>query len=182
MHGIRSSQPQPYFLSVSMSAMAYQCEHVVLRLALQMHLQLMEFIQLDDTGTALLARKAAVRWSHWPLSAAFTGWSANAAEQVLERTNERRASTFLYFALTLKALTGFKWAVQEAKEDAAAGAHRQAVTKRQVFRAWKVAAVYIKASGMSVFRGGGSPVAAHALCWQHGCKLKTQTWSGRDCQ
>jgi hypothetical protein len=108
-------------------------------------LQLEQLTQTNDASAAAqLARKAAARWQHWPLSVAFSSWRANAAEEVLERTNEKRASTFLYYALTLKALTGFKWAVRDAHVDIAAGQHRQVVTKRSVLRAWRVAALYVK--------------------------------------
>jgi hypothetical protein len=112
---------------------------------LQVGLQLEQSIQtIHGSGTAHLARQAAIRWQHWPLSVAFDSWRANAAEEVLERTIEKRASTFLYYALTLKALTGFKWAVQDAHVDNAAGQHREVVTKRSVLRAWRVAALYVK--------------------------------------
>jgi hypothetical protein len=107
--------------------------------------QLEQSIQTSHgNGAAHLARQAAVRWQHWPLSVAFASWRANAAEEVLERTNEKRAATFLYYALTLKALTGFKWAVRDAHVDSAAGQHREVVTKRSVLRAWRVAAQYVK--------------------------------------
>ncbi|KAF6256503.1 hypothetical protein COO60DRAFT_99985 [Scenedesmus sp. NREL 46B-D3] len=108
-------------------------------------LQLEQFTHTSDgSSTAQLARQAAVRWRHWPLSVAFEFWRANAAEETLERTNEKRASTFLYFALTAKALTGFKWAVRDAHVNNAAGQHRRVMTQRSVLRAWRVAALHVK--------------------------------------
>jgi hypothetical protein len=108
-------------------------------------LQLEQSIQTShSSSTAQLAYQAVIRWQHWPLSVAFASWRANSAEEVLERANEKRASTFLYYALTLKAITGFKWAVRDAHVDSAAGQHREVVTKRSVLRAWRVAALYVK--------------------------------------
>jgi len=112
---------------------------------LQVGLQLEQRTQTSNgSSAAQLARTAVARWQHWPLSLAFASWRSNTAELVLERTNEKRASTFLYYALTLKAFTGFKWAVRDAHVDNAAGQHRQVVTKRSVLRAWRVAALYVK--------------------------------------
>jgi hypothetical protein len=129
-------------------------------------LQLEQLTQASaGSATAQLACKAAARWQHWPLSVAFASWRSNAAEQVLERTNEKRASTFLYFALTLKALTGFKWAVQDARVDSAAGQHRQVVTKRSVLRAWRVAALYLKVR-IAKLHVACTKVCSHLLSYQ----------------
>lgn len=112
---------------------------------MQVGSQLEQYAQTTDgSSTAQLARQAAIRWQHWPLSVAFASWRANAAEDILERTNEKRAATFLYFALTLKAITGFKWAVRDAHVDNAAGQHRDVVTQRSALRAWRVAALHVK--------------------------------------
>eukprot|EP00882_Tetradesmus_deserticola_P031471 GHRQ01035589.1.p1 GENE.GHRQ01035589.1~~GHRQ01035589.1.p1 ORF type:complete len:161 (+),score=52.46 GHRQ01035589.1:599-1081(+) len=107
--------------------------------------QLEQFTQTSaGSSTAQLARQAAVRWQHWPLSVAFASWRRNAAEEALERTNAKRASTFLYYALTLRALTGFRWAVRDVHVEEAAGQHRLVVTKRSVLRAWRVAVLHVK--------------------------------------
>eukprot|EP00882_Tetradesmus_deserticola_P016610 GHRQ01017749.1.p1 GENE.GHRQ01017749.1~~GHRQ01017749.1.p1 ORF type:complete len:197 (+),score=56.80 GHRQ01017749.1:1012-1602(+) len=112
---------------------------------LQVGWQLQQFTQTSaGSSTAQLARQAAVRWQHWPLSVAFASWRRNAAEEALERTNAKRASTFLYYALTLKALTGFRWTVRDAHVEEAAGQHRLVVTQRSVLRAWRVAALHVK--------------------------------------
>lgn len=94
----------------------------------------------------MVAQEAAARWLNWPLSLAFTTWRANTAEAQQERHNEYRALKFLYYALTLKALTGFRWAVQEAQVHSAADEHREGAMKRAVIRSWRVAAEHLKVS------------------------------------
>jgi hypothetical protein len=62
----------------------------------------------------------------------------------LERTNELKASKFLQLALSLKALTGFKWAVQEAHVDRAAAGHRGGAVKKAVLRGWRQVTWYLQ--------------------------------------
>lgn len=106
--------------------------------------QLMLHITSCRTGTIKVARMAATRWLHWPLSVAFSTWKTNAEDQAQERQDEHRAVKFLYYALALKCLTGFRWAVQESKVHVAAGVHRVGATKKAVLRNWIVAARHVK--------------------------------------
>lgn len=72
---------------------------------MQVQGRLHERVQSHDGGAAAaLARQAAWRWLNWPLSQAFSSWQANAVEQAVERSQEHRATHFLYYALTLKVL------------------------------------------------------------------------------
>ena len=106
----------------------------------------MQFIRSDTTSTSKVAEAAAARWLNWPLSLAFSTWQANtdAAEQ--DRQNEYRAVKFLYYALTLKAINGFRWAVQEARVHSAADEHREGARKRAVLKAWVLGAERVKVS------------------------------------
>jgi hypothetical protein len=64
--------------------------------------------------------------------------------ELLERINGLKASKFLQLALSLKALTGFKWSVQEAHVDRAAAGHRGGAVKKAVLRGWRQVAWYLQ--------------------------------------
>lgn len=122
-----------------------------------MEQQLVQFIRSDTTSISKVAEAAAARWLNWPLSMAFDTWQANTVIAEQERQDEYRAVKFLYFALTLKALTGFRWAVQEARVHYAADEHRDAARKRAVLRAWVLGAARVKVRVTS-----GKFLACHA--------------------
>ncbi|KAF8062705.1 aldo-keto reductase 2 [Scenedesmus sp. PABB004] len=100
--------------------------------------RLLQRIQTPDgERAALLAARALRRWAAAPLGAALDGWRAAAAERVAERAAEHRAATFLYYALTLKALTALKWAVGERRAADAARRHARGGAARRALRAWR---------------------------------------------
>lgn len=114
--------------------------------------QLVQRLQ-ESTSLYNKANKAALYWLHRPMSVAFSTWRAVAADQIQDQHNVYRAVKFLYYALTLKALTAFKYAVHESKVHAAADEHRQDAMRRAVLRGWAVAAGQVKVGGVSCGRG-----------------------------
>lgn len=96
----------------------------------------MNYLRSDDSGAAARGARAVLHWCNPALAAAFATWQEAAQSQVSDRTNELKASKFLQMALALKALTGFKWAVQEAHVDRAAAGHRGGAVKKAVLRGW----------------------------------------------
>jgi hypothetical protein len=95
-------------------------------------------------GAAARARHAVERWQHWPLPAALSAWRSLLQEQRREAANELKASKFLELALVFKALTGFKWAVQDAAVQHAAAQHRHGALRRVVLRGWRCVATHLQ--------------------------------------
>lgn len=112
--------------------------------ALQVEQHISNFLRMDDSGAAARATRAVLHWQNPTLAAAFSTWLDAAAAQLTDRTNELKAAKFLQLALVLKALTGFKWAVQEASVDRAAAGHRGAAVKRAVLKGWRQVAWYLQ--------------------------------------
>lgn len=119
----------------------------------QVQEHIMTFLQVDSSGATARATRAVLHWQNLQLAAAFSSWSQQAQDQALERLNDVKAAKFLHLALLLKALTGFKSAVQEAHIDRAAIMHRGGATKRTVLRAWRQVVWYLQ---------------VHALLWRWG--------------
>jgi phosphoribulokinase len=112
--------------------------------ALQVEHHLVNFLRSDDSGAAARGTRAVLHWCNPVLAAAFATWQEAAQLQVSDRTNELKAAKFLQLALALKALTGFKWAVQEAHVDRAAAGHRGGAVKKAVLRSWRQVTWYLQ--------------------------------------
>lgn len=111
---------------------------------LQVEHHIVNYLQADDSGAATRGIRAVLHWQNPVLAAAFATWQDATQSQVSERTNELKASKFLQLALALKALTGFKWAVQEAHVDRAAASHRGGAVKKAVLRGWQQVSWYLQ--------------------------------------
>jgi hypothetical protein len=127
---------------------------------MQVEQHLLIFLDMDDTGAGMCATRAALHWLNPALAAAFSTWQEAARAQVVERTNELKATKFLQLALALKALTSFKWAVQEARVDQTAAKHRGGALKRAVLRGWRQVAVYLQVRCALIKMLTSSPVHA----------------------
>lgn len=118
--------------------------HIFLSPALQVEHHLVNYLRSDDSGAAARGARAVLHWCNPALAAAFATWREAAQSQVSDRTNELKASKFLQLALALKALTGLKWAVQEAHVDRAAAGHRGGAVKKAVLRGWRQVTWYLQ--------------------------------------
>lgn len=110
----------------------------------QVETHLLDYLRADESGAAHRATRAVLHWQNLPLAAAFSTWQQAVRQQLQDNTNEAKACKFLQLALVLKALTGFKWAVQGAHVDRAAARHRGGATKRAVLRGWRQVAWYLQ--------------------------------------
>jgi hypothetical protein len=110
----------------------------------QVEQHLVNYLQTDDSGAAARGTRAVLHWLSPVAAAAFATWRQAVLSELLERTNELNASKFLQLALSLKALTGFKWAVQEAHVDRAAAGHRGGAVKKAVLRGWRQVTWYLQ--------------------------------------
>jgi hypothetical protein len=117
--------------------------------------QLLMQLRMDDSGAAARAHKAALRWVHWPVSAAFSTWRAVLHEEHQQATNELKADKFLQLALAFKVLTGLMLVVQESHVERAAGQHRHGAVRRAVFRGWQRVARYLQVCECCRWWGGG---------------------------